>query len=337
MLSIFTNGKTFVDSTLIFGAQKYIHLLSMTYNKDLKGISFTKGFFMLIGLAVAGLLLGTVISIPVWTAMTGKSALDIATEMKNPAHAPAIRMMQLISVVFGFLIPAFFVAWLLHRKPTQLLGFRQPITAKQLGLVVLLMISALLLAGTLGYLNKAIPIPATWRIVFDNLEKDYALQVGALMGKGTTTDLIAGLFILAFIPALAEETLFRGGLQNFLGRATHKAWLSIIIVSVLFSVVHASFYGFLPRLFLGITLGLIFYYTKSIWLCIVAHFLNNALAIIQLYLLIKSGKSMADAMNEEVPYWWGLVMLPVFMLVVWQLKKHKVRGEEMETPTQTTF
>lgn len=292
---------------------------------------------MLILFALAGLLIGTVISIPVWMAMTGKSVFDLPNEMKDPANAPAIRMMQLVSVVVGFLIPAFFTAWLLHRKPATLLGFRQAITARHLGLVILLMMSALLLAGTLGFFNKAIPIPANWRIIFDNLEKDYAAQVGALMGKGTTGDLLAGIFILAFIPALAEETIFRGGLQNFLTRATNRPWLSIVVVSLLFSVVHASFYGFLPRLFLGITLGLIFYYTKSIWLCIVAHFFNNALAIIQLFVLIKSGKSMTDAMNEETPYWWGLIVLPLFIWVVWQLKKTKVKQEETDTPSPVTF
>src|SRR5687767_11226018 len=82
MLSIFTKGKTFVYRGLIFGGQKYIHPLSMTYNKDLKGISFIKGFFLLIVFALTGLLLGTLLSIPVWIAMTGKNVLDIANEMK---------------------------------------------------------------------------------------------------------------------------------------------------------------------------------------------------------------------------------------------------------------
>lgn len=296
----------------------------MNDNKDLKGISFTSGFFMLAGFALLGLVVGTLAAMPLWTAMTGKSIDELPTEMLKPGNANAIRIVQLLSVVFGFIIPSLFTAWLLHRKPLKLLGFKQPVALKQFLLVLVLMLAALMLAGSFGSLNKMIPIPADWKLKFDLMELEYAQQVGALMGKGSYTDLFAGLFILAFIPALAEEMLFRGGLQNFLTRATRKPWLSILIISVLFSIVHASFYGFFPRLFLGLTLGFIFHYTQSLWLCVTAHFLNNALAITQLFFLLRSGKGIKEAMAEDFPFYWGLLALPFFAVAAWQLYRHSI-------------
>lgn len=277
--------------------------------------------FMLIGFAVAGLFLATIISIPVWTSMTGKSIFDMPEEMKNPANADAIKMTQVISVLVGLFLPAVFTAFLLNRKPYRLLGFTQGIKIKQAGLVILIMFVAVFVTGTAGYLNQKIPVPENWRIIFQKLEDTYAQQVEIMASFKNAGDYLLALVIIAILPALCEETLFRGGLQNFLYRSTTHAWLSIVIVSILFSVVHFSYYGFLPRMFLGIVLGLIFYYTGSLWLCILAHFFNNALAITQLYIYTRQGKSIQESMADEFPYYWGIIALPILILLLSFLKK----------------
>src|SRR5437762_10427942 len=128
-----------------------------------------------------------------------------------------------------------------------------------------------------------IPITESLKLKFTKMEADYNKQVEAIIGLNNAGEYILALIIMAFLPALCEETLFRGGLQNFLTRSTRNPWLSILIVSILFSAVHFSFYGFLPRVFLGIVLGLIYYYTGSLWLSILAHFANNAIAVSQFY------------------------------------------------------
>ena len=45
-----------------------------------------------------------------------------------------------------------------------------------------------------------------------------------------------------------------------------------------------QFFGFLPRFFLGMVLGYLFYYSGNLWMPIIAHFTNNALAILLMYL-----------------------------------------------------
>ena len=137
--------------------------------------------------------------------------------------------------------------------------------------------------------------------------------------------------LMAFLPALCEETLFRGGLQNFLTRATKSPWLSIIIVSILFSAVHFSFWGFVPRIFLGIVLGALFHYSGKLWLSILAHFINNALAITVLYISTQQGKSLQEAMKQDETSFWGILALPLVIGLFGLFKKVSVRRRSFET------
>jgi hypothetical protein len=87
--------------------------------------------------------------------------------------------------------------------------------------------------------------------------------------------------------------------------------LSIIIVSILFSAAHFSFYGFLSRIFLGVILGLLYQYSGKLWLNIIAHFFNNALAVTAIYVYKTQGKSMKEAIGENTDAsWWGILLLP---------------------------
>ena len=291
------------------------------YNNDSKGISYTSGFFMLIAFTVAGVLLASVISIPVWTGMTGKSVLDMEKYLVYPEYSNAVKIIQSITAIVGFLLPAIITAFLLNRKPLRLMGFTGNIYWKQVGLVIALIGTALFISASLSYINQQIPISSSWKIKFDNMEKEYMTQVEAIVGLDNTGQYLLSLFILAFLPALCEEALFRGGLQNFLTRSTKNYWFSIIIVSIIFSLSHFSYYGFLSRMFLGIVLGLIYQYSGRLWLSILAHFLNNAMAITMLYVYKTQGKSMDVAMNETGGSAWGLLAAPVLIALFILFKK----------------
>lgn len=287
------------------------------YDKHSKGLSYTAGFFMLIAFTVASFILASIISMPIWKAMTGTSMLDMEKNLTNPAFADAVKVVQLITMLIGFLLPAVFTAYLLSRKPFRLMGFPGKITPQQTGLVVLIMISALFVSGSLGYLNEQIPLSESLKLQFDNMEDEYLKQMEAIVGLDNIGQLIISILIMAVLPAFCEEALFRGGFQNFLNRATNNPWLSIIIVSLIFSAAHLSWYGFLPRLFLGLVLGVIYHYSGRLWLSILAHFLNNAVALVMLYAYKQQGKPVDEAMSEagDMAYW-GFLVLPVVIALL---------------------
>ena len=100
----------------------------------------------------------------------------------------------------------------------------------------------------------------------------------------TIAGFLANLLILAILPALGEELIFRGILQPGLTSILRNRHLAIVVTALLFSAMHMQFYGFLPRFLLGLLFGYFFLWTKNIWTAIWAHFLNNATAVIMAFL-----------------------------------------------------
>jgi len=141
----------------------------------------------------------------------------------------------------------------------------------------------------------------------------------------STADYLISLLVLAFAPALVEEILFRGGFQQVFIGWTNNKWAGIILTSILFSAIHFSYFGFLPRAALGIVLGLLFYYSKNIWLNILLHFLNNAFVVTQLYIVSRQGKSIDKTMDESMPIWWGLIAFAFLYLFMSQFKKESLQ------------
>jgi len=280
------------------------------YDNQSKGLPYTSGFFILLAFAIGAIMLSAELSKVVYSLMTGKvydpEVIPVASD-GNP-----LRVMHVSNMLIGFLLPAVVTAYLLHRRPVELLGFTGRIKREQVGLMVLILGVTLIVSTSLAYFNNHLPISASWREYFDKKELEYNEHVEAIVMMKHVGDYLIGLFVMAFIPALCEETLFRGGFQNFLTRGTKSPWLSIIAVSLLFSLAHFSFYGFLTRLFLGIVLGAIYHYSGRLWLSIMAHFINNALVLTILFNSTQKGKTIKEAMQVNPgANWWGILLLPV--------------------------
>jgi len=101
----------------------------------------------------------------------------------------------------------------------------------------------------------------------------------------TISGLALNIIMVGVIPAIGEELFFRGVLQKNLIKITNNAHLGIIISAFIFSAVHMQFYGFLPRMLLGMVLGYVFFWSGSIWASIAVHFIYNTMAVIGYYLV----------------------------------------------------
>lgn len=95
---------------------------------------------------------------------------------------------------------------------------------------------------------------------------------------------LIGLLIIAVIPAIGEELLFRGLIQNQMHAITRNIHWAIWITGFLFSAIHLQFYGFLPRMLLGVLFGYMYYWSGNLIIPIIAHFINNAFTLTMLYL-----------------------------------------------------
>ena len=115
----------------------------------------------------------------------------------------------------------------------------------------------------------------------------------------TIWDLFYTILVIAVVPAVGEELLFRGYLQKKLSNLLINTDIAILITAFLFSVIHLDFHAIIPRFVLGILLGYLFYWSGSIWLPILAHFVNNAQAVIFSYPTFKVDSGVYSILSDE--------------------------------------
>jgi membrane protease YdiL (CAAX protease family) len=147
-----------------------------------------------------------------------------------------------------------------------------------------------------------------------SFEQDSEEKIKALLSKSGFLAFLINLTIVAVLPAIGEEFIFRGVIQNTLISTTRKPWVSILITATLFSAFHLMFEGFFARLFLGILLGYLYVVSKNIWLPILAHFANNAFQITMDYI----GKLMGIEVSEfdDFKVHWTLALASLFLTIL---------------------
>lgn len=293
-------------------------------------ISYFGQFGILVGFTGAGLIIGSLIFIILWKMMTGGSIATIEKDMGRLQYANAAKLSQLISSVFMFFVPVFFYAMIVNKKPLQHLGFRKLISARQVLLVIVIAGLGLLLSGALAEINQLIPISKKLAATFQKWEDGYSEQVMAMASMKNIGDYFFSLIVIALAPAIVEESLFRGGLQQLFEKWFRNPWIAIIVTSILFSAIHGSYYGFLARFALGVMLGLLFYYSRNIWLNILMHFLINAIAVTQLYVMTRNGKLTKEALEDNLHVGYSAILIVfITVLVLYVLftafKKESVR------------
>jgi membrane protease YdiL (CAAX protease family) len=96
--------------------------------------------------------------------------------------------------------------------------------------------------------------------------------------------LFLGLVVVAIIPGIGEEFVFRGLIQNHVYGISKNIHVAIWVSALLFSLFHMQFYGLVPRMLLGALFGYLYYFSGNIIYPMVAHFFNNGFTLVMLYL-----------------------------------------------------
>ena len=135
----------------------------------------------------------------------------------------------------------------------------------------------------LGLLNKQMELPAFMAPIEEWMRAQETLAeqlTTILLSSDSVWVILANLIVIAVTAGITEEFLFRGALQRVIGKWTSNPHTIIWIAAILFSAFHLQFYGFLPRMILGACFGYLLYWSKSIWISVFSHFVNNASAAI---------------------------------------------------------
>lgn len=147
----------------------------------------------------------------------------------------------------------------------------------------------------------------------------------AFLNVDSTPGFLLNLFMIALLPAIGEELLFRGVLQRLLQQWFKNVHLAILITAILFSALHLQFYGFLPRTILGIMFGYLFVITRSLWVPILVHLFNNGAAVLAAFLFRQDilESDYQDIGEVSNPLWvlGSLMMVLLLFTAIYRLSK----------------
>lgn len=129
--------------------------------------------------------------------------------------------------------------------------------------------------------NNSLTLPERWatlETILRDMENQAQLLSDRFLHTSSALQFLANLFVMAVIPAICEEMMFRGWLQRRLSDFTSNHY-AVFISAAVFSLIHFQFYGFIPRMIMGLAFGYIYLFTGTLWAPILAHFINNTVVV----------------------------------------------------------
>ncbi|MGV8092192.1 MAG: lysostaphin resistance A-like protein [Mangrovibacterium sp.] len=254
----------------------------------------------------------------------------------NPSVIALLKYFQVVQSIGLFVLPPVIIGWLFSGDTARYLQLDRKVSTGP----VLIAVGAIVIVNPfisfIGEINSEMSLPGFLAGVEEwmrRMEDQAAALIDKFMDVETVGGLLFNLLMIAVIPALGEEFLFRGVIQKIFTTMTRNHHWGIWISAFLFSALHMQFYGFVPRMLLGGLFGYMLVYSGSLWLPVISHFVNNALGVFFLYFENKGyeGLEKVSAMGEQV-----IIMLPaalislVLTVYLMDLLKRKSVGSKSE-------
>ncbi len=246
------------------------------------------GLVMLTQLGI--FILGSGIGALIYAVLAQLAGWDIALSLmpdSPEADRWQIRIQLGLGHLLGFCASGIFTAWLFYRPglnpsgswPDYLQVNRRPDWIIVALALLLMMVSTPFVLYTLQ-LNQQIPLPESFRLAEEQAE----LVLKGLLNMESPAELIGNLLLIAVLPAIGEEIVFRGIVQRQLVRVFSSPLAALFVSAVIFSLAHFQMEGFIPRLVLGMILGWLYWKSGNLWVPSIAHLFNNGAQVLGQYL-----------------------------------------------------
>ena len=287
---------------------------SVSRPPTLGGLIMLLGFVLMGGVVSTLLLLGTLLIIKGMTVAEVQAYLLHISLNPSASGGNWYELMgiQAINHLGTFLLPALLYWYVIERRTWVQFSARPLWAVVGLGLVGLVVIAFMPFDGLIIEWNQNLHLPET----LAPLEKWIRSKEASLEGItkylttfNTTGQLITALLVIAVIPAIGEEVLFRGVLQRNISYWTRNVHVGIWGAAILFSAIHIQFLGFFPRMLLGALFGYLYVWSGNLWVPILAHFVNNGFTVLMVYLHQQKMTTVNIERTESVPVWGAVVSL----------------------------
>ncbi len=252
-----------------------------------------------------------------------------ASQLSNLVNAlttkpVALKIFVFVSSSLPLIAAAFLACIFIKATPKHYLSLGWPKNAKWFLIAMLFVFVCVPLMGLMLDINKLIDF-SQWPDFYEWLQTQESINHGmyeAMIGEEGTMSLLTSILFMALAPALAEEIFFRGFLMNALNGIFKNMHVSIVVTAVLFSLIHLQFTKIIPMFFLAVSFGYAAYWTGSIWTSITAHFINNALAVGQLYFITDGDYTKALEQGASLPLAVSLGLLSIAILIFAYMQKN---------------
>ncbi len=246
-----------------------------------------------------------------------------------------LKYFQVTQSIALFIIPSVITNYLLF-KPER--GFLTNSKFPPIMLVLLVLITMIISSPIINILlkwNSFIRFPSFMSAIesklqeFENNAADLTLK---LLTGARLSSFIVNILMIAIIPAIGEEFLFRGIFQRIFAEWFKNMNVAILLAAALFSAFHMQFYGFIPRFVLGVFFGYLFYWQSNIWIPVMAHFFNNSFAVTIEFLDHKNNSHLSDMLNKFqslIPVIILSSIITVF-LMYWMQKNYRIKASRTE-------
>lgn len=194
-----------------------------------------------------------------------------------------LRVSSAIQMGFMFFMPAYTLIVWSNKPPVSYLGLGHSNNTLFLSLFAfLILLVSMPFISLLGQLNQSLVLPhwlSDLEVWMKNLELSAEETTNLLLAGTSIWDYLGNILFIGVFAAVAEEVFFRGALQQLLVRLFKNKHIGVWMTAFIFSLMHLQFYGFLPRVILGVILGYLFVWSNNLWIPILVHFMNNALVV----------------------------------------------------------
>jgi uncharacterized protein len=273
------------------------------------------GFFI-VGNLIAG---GLVIGLSKMYGFDFNTLLASLNEKSPLADRNFIRGVLFLNHLFGFILPAILTAIYVYKsRAVDYFKLSKLPDLTTTGLAFLLLVVSIPLVQYSYLVNKMLPLPK-WMLA---LEQDTSKMLEAIITKEHWYEAVINVLLIGVVPAIGEEMMFRGILQQQLGRIFKNEHVMVWLSAAIFSAIHMQFEGFLARMILGALLGYLFVWTRNLWVPMIVHLLNNGLQIIAMYAAnIKPSEMETMGGEDKMTWWMALISLGLVVFVAGLIKE----------------
>lgn len=236
------------------------------------------------------------------TMMLGSGGDENSTEMILRIDPIVLLATQgIVSIVLFMVVPAIFI------KAALKLDFQEffpKVAWTTIGLVTLISICFMVVNSAIGEWNMSLDFGssdfADWA---KRSEEQLKVLTEHITNFSTPSHFLLAFVVVAIIPAIGEELLFRGLIQNLFSRAFKNPHIAIWLTGFIFAAIHMQFFGLMPRMLLGVLFGYLYHWSGKLSVAMIGHLINNGMALIALYLVQGDLIEMSTEQMEQSAPW----------------------------------